>query len=163
MRQRRGAAEEDVGVVGVHPEAVGRGLDAVAHEQLAEVLGDVPDALGRGAEGQAVVAEGHLRVDGGERVHLHVQRLAGAVLVRVAPREVEAADARRGGEERRRAPRRAMGAVGSGSGGEGRGGGSSFAVDLGGGGPLSGEVLAGRRGRGGAGRGGADLVAGGAK
>jgi hypothetical protein len=54
-----------------------------------------------------------------------------------------------------------MGAVGSGSGGEGWG--SSFAVDLGGGGPLSGEVLAGRRGRGGAGRGGADLVAGGAK
>jgi hypothetical protein len=101
MRQRRGAAEEDVGLVGVHPEAVGRGLDAVAHEQLAEVLGDVPDALGRGAEGQAVVAEGHLRVDGGERVHLHVQRLAGAVLVRVAPREVEAADSRRGGEEPR--------------------------------------------------------------
>jgi len=55
--------------------------------------GAVLDPLLRLAEGEAVVAEGHLDVDGGERVHLHVEVVAGVVLVRVAPREVEPAGA----------------------------------------------------------------------
>ena len=99
--QRRGAAEEDVGLVGVHAEAVGRVLDAVAHEELAEVLGAVLDPVLGLAEGEAVVAEGHLGVDGSERVHLHVEVVPGVVFVRVAPREVEPLGARHRGREQR--------------------------------------------------------------
>mmetsp|Transcript_7705 Transcript_7705/g.25216 ORF Transcript_7705/g.25216 Transcript_7705/m.25216 type:complete len:434 (-) Transcript_7705:8-1309(-) len=97
-RPRRQLAEHPAVRVLEGVDLVGRVLDAVAREELAEVLLDVEDLL-RLAEVELVGLVGHLRLRRREGVDLEPDALAGGVVLDGDARQVPRRGAPRGGEE----------------------------------------------------------------